>query len=260
LPWEEVIAPEIYSMLASTEPAVRNKMLTLVIAHRYDIASAGIEAVLKAGGHSVTARCSHEYDLFRLVEAYRPNMIMLAENIVRQEATKTVLQLRACNCSVAIIFLLEERDAIMAADLLALDVEGILSNAACARSVIDCVESVRHGRKWFDPNLLRHLAMRERPSQIASHLTSREGEITHLVSRGLRNKEIARELHLSEGTVKLHLHHIYEKLRLGGRTQLALSTAGASAPMMVTGNEASPPGAGLSGFRRLRQGSSAIDR
>jgi DNA-binding NarL/FixJ family response regulator len=162
----------------------------------------------------------------RSVEVYRPDMIILAENIVRQEAQKTVLRLRARHYSVAIIFLLDERYAIAAADLRDLDVEGILSSAACARSVIDCVESVRHGRKWVDPNLLRHLT---RPQQIASNLTSREAEIARLVSRGLRNKEIARELHLSEGTVKMHLHHIYEKLHLGGRTQLALSTAGACA-------------------------------
>src|SRR5215471_859208 len=108
---------EIYSMLASTEPAVRNEMLTLVIAHRYDIAGAGIEAVLKAGGHSVIARCAHEYDLFRSMEGYRPNMIILAENIVRQGIAKTVSRLRGCNCSMAIIFLLEERAAITAADL-----------------------------------------------------------------------------------------------------------------------------------------------
>jgi two-component system nitrate/nitrite response regulator NarL len=205
------------------------KMLALVIAHRHEIAGAGIEALLRAGGHSVIARCSHEDDLLRSVEAYRPDIILLAENIVGQEAAATVLRLRARNCSVAIIFLLEERDAITAADLLDLDVEGILLSAACARSVIDCVESVRHGRKWVDPNLLRHLAMTERPSQIASSLTPREAEIARLVSQGLRNKEIARELHLSEGTVKMHLHHIYEKLHLGGRTQLALSTAGACA-------------------------------
>jgi two-component system nitrate/nitrite response regulator NarL len=124
-----------------------------------------------------------------------------------------------------IIFVLKERGAITAADLLDLDVEGILLSTACARSVIDCVESVRHGRKWVDPDLLRHLAVAKRPSQIVRTLTSREAEIAHLVSRGLRNKEIARELHLSEGTVKMHLHHIYQKLRLGGRTQLALSMA-----------------------------------
>ena len=82
--------------------------------------------------------------------------------------------------------------------------------------------------------------MRERPSQIASSLTPREDVIAHLVSRGLRNKEIARELHLSEGTVKMHLHHIYEKLRIGGRTQLVLSTTRASARIPVY--EVCPPG------------------
>jgi two-component system nitrate/nitrite response regulator NarL len=232
---EDVVATGIAGTLASPEPVGRNKILTLVIAHRHEIASAGIEALLQARGHSVIARCVHEDDLLRSVEAYRPDMIILAKNIVRQEARKTLLLLRARHYSVRIIFLLEERDAIMAADLRDLDVEGILLSAASAESVFDCVQSVRQGRNWVDPDLLRHLTMVARPQQIASNLTSREAEIAHLISRGLRNKEIARELHLCEGTVKMHLHHIYEKLHLGGRTELALSTAGASAPMPVSG-------------------------
>jgi DNA-binding NarL/FixJ family response regulator len=242
--------------LASPTSAGR-KMPTLIIANRHEIAGAGIEALLQAGGHNVVARCSHEDELLRFVDAHRPDMIVLAGNIVRQKAAETILRLRAGNCAVAIIFLLDERYAIAAADLRDLDVEGILSSAACARSVIDCVESVRHGRKWVDPNLLRHLT---RPQQIASNLTSREAEIARLVSRGLRNKEIARELHLSEGTVKMHLHHIYEKLRLGSRTQLALSTAGVCAPMPLSGDEVCPPeeparpnSAATAGFVALRQ-------
>jgi two-component system, NarL family, nitrate/nitrite response regulator NarL len=131
------------------------KISTLVIANRHEIARAGIEALLQASGHSVVACCSREDDLLRSAETYRPDIIILAENIVRQEIAKTVLRLRACHGSVAIIFLLEDRDAIRAADLLDLNVEGILLSAACARSVIDCVESVCHGRKWVDPNLLQ---------------------------------------------------------------------------------------------------------
>ena len=235
------MATEIDDMLASARPAGR-KMPTLVIADRNEITGAGIEAILQAGGYKVIARCLHEDDLLRAVEAYRPDVIVLAENIVRQEAAETVLRLRGRNCLMAIILLLEASDAITAADLLHLDAEGILWSTACARSVIDCVESVRHGRKWVDPNLLRRLAMADRPSQIASNLTSREAKIARLVSRGLRNKEIAHELHLCEGTVKMHLHHIYEKLRLGGRTQLALSTAEACAPMPVSGNGVRPLG------------------
>jgi len=233
------MATEIEGTLESAGPEGR-KMPALVIANRQEIAGAEMEALLQAGGYIVVKRCLHEHDLLRSAEAYRPDIILLAENIVGQEAAKTVLRLRALNVSVAIIILLEARDAIAAVDLLDLDVGGILLSAACARSVIDCVESVRQGRKWVDPNLLCYPAMRERPPQIASSLTSREAEIAHLVSRGLRNKEIARELHVSEGTVKMHLHHIYEKLRLGGRTQLALSTARASARM--PGYEVCPPG------------------
>jgi DNA-binding NarL/FixJ family response regulator len=227
---------EMDSTLTSRRPAEP----VLVIANRHEIVGAGIAALLQAGGYGGVVRCLHEDELLRSIEAHRPDIILLAENMVGQNAAKTILRLRAGSRSVAIIFLLEERDAITAADLQDLDVEGLLVSAASARSVIDCVESVRHGRKWLDPSLLRHLAMAEQPSQIASNLTSREADIARRISRGLRNKEIARELHLSEGTVKMHLHHIYEKLHLGGRTQLALSTAGACAPMPVSGNGVRP--------------------
>ena len=56
---------------------------------------------------------------------------------------------------------------------------------------------------------------------MADALTSREREITSLVSVGLSNKEIARHLNRSEGTVKSHLHNIFRKLRLSNSTGLA---------------------------------------
>jgi DNA-binding NarL/FixJ family response regulator len=134
------MATEIDGTPAWPRPAGR-KMPALVIANRHEIASAGIEVLLQAGGHSVVARCSDEHDLLRCAKAYRPDIVLLAENIVGQEAAKTILRLRARNFSVAIIFLLEERDAITVAGLLDLDVEGILLDAAGARSVIDCVRA-----------------------------------------------------------------------------------------------------------------------
>lgn len=53
-------------------------------------------------------------------------------------------------------------------------------------------------------------------------LTPREYEIAVLVSKGLCNKRIARELCLSVGVVKLHLHRSYQKLGIGSRTELAV--------------------------------------
>ena len=56
-----------------------------------------------------------------------------------------------------------------------------------------------------------------------ARLTRREREIMLLVSEGLQNKEIGRQLDVSEGTVKIHLKHIFEKTGVRGRYGLALS-------------------------------------
>ena len=57
--------------------------------------------------------------------------------------------------------------------------------------------------------------------QISELLTPREIEIVRMVVGGLRNKEIADRLYISEGTIKVHLHNIYEKLKVNSRLQLA---------------------------------------
>jgi DNA-binding NarL/FixJ family response regulator len=56
--------------------------------------------------------------------------------------------------------------------------------------------------------------------EIARALTPRELEVARMVKQGLRNKAIARQLDITVGTTKLHLHNIYEKLKLDGRVAL----------------------------------------
>jgi DNA-binding NarL/FixJ family response regulator len=55
-----------------------------------------------------------------------------------------------------------------------------------------------------------------------SVLTNRERQIIRLVSEGLSNKEIGRRLKITNGTIKVHLHNIFEKLQVCNRTQLAV--------------------------------------
>lgn len=60
-------------------------------------------------------------------------------------------------------------------------------------------------------------------SPLLTVLTPRERDVTRLIVIGLSNKEIARQLGISDGTVKLHLHNIYQKLALRNRTMLAMA-------------------------------------
>jgi two-component system nitrate/nitrite response regulator NarL len=57
-------------------------------------------------------------------------------------------------------------------------------------------------------------------------LSTRERQIVHLVGEGLSNKEIGRQLKLADGTIKVHLHRIYQKLAIHNRTMLAVLAKG----------------------------------
>jgi two-component system nitrate/nitrite response regulator NarL len=52
-------------------------------------------------------------------------------------------------------------------------------------------------------------------------LTNRERQVMHLICKGLSNKEIGRRLDVTEGTIKIHLHRIFQKLAIQNRTALA---------------------------------------
>jgi len=73
-------------------------------------------------------------------------------------------------------------------------------------------------------------------------LTDRQQQVATLVCDGLSNKMIARKLGVSEGTVKVHLHAIYEKLDILSRTQLmiALADRGQSNPRLASPLVATP--------------------
>jgi DNA-binding NarL/FixJ family response regulator len=59
--------------------------------------------------------------------------------------------------------------------------------------------------------------------RVGERMTRREAEVARLVSQGLANKVVARLLGVREGTVKVHLHSIYRKLRISNRTGLTIS-------------------------------------
>ena len=56
-------------------------------------------------------------------------------------------------------------------------------------------------------------------------LSVRERQVTLLAAKGLANKAIARELNITEGTIKLHLHKVYQKLGIKGRLALLVRTS-----------------------------------
>ena len=98
---------------------------------------------------------------------------------------------------------------------------GILRKTAGLAMVLACLRSVAAGRSWMEDCVFRDASRTERYPR--SELTAREQQVLELVEQGCKNKEIAQELGIRPGTVKIHLKHIFEKTGIRGRYGLALN-------------------------------------
>jgi two-component system nitrate/nitrite response regulator NarP len=162
-------------------------------------------------------------------------VILLHSSRARTSLTETVERARADADAAKVVVLLERpADALECAKL---KVDGIVVSSPQLLQLLKCLEAVRGGERWVDPSVVAPISQLRSKNQAS--LTSRERQIVNCVIRGLRNKEIARELNLRECTVKMHLHHIFDKLKLANRTQLALAFSepennGGQAPGLAT--------------------------
>ncbi|MGQ9633290.1 MAG: LuxR C-terminal-related transcriptional regulator [Bryobacteraceae bacterium] len=99
---------------------------------------------------------------------------------------------------------------------------GILQKSIEPEGLLRCLRAVSRGKVWIEEAIFRPRP-RTLPREPRYGLTPRESEVFRLVRIGLSNNEIAEELGIRPGTVKIHLKHLYEKTGLRGRFQLALA-------------------------------------
>lgn len=98
---------------------------------------------------------------------------------------------------------------------------GIVRKGTDLRTLLSCIKAVCAGRNWMEETVFRDRVQMDRYPR--SDLTSRELQVLELVEQGFKNREIAQELGIRPGTVKIHLKHIFEKTGVRGRYGLALN-------------------------------------
>jgi DNA-binding NarL/FixJ family response regulator len=105
--------------------------------------------------------------------------------------------------------------------LLQAGAKGIVRKTADLESILSCLRTVASGKSWMEDCVFRDSGRQERYRR--SELTPREHQVLEMVEQGFKNKEIALELGIRPGTVKIHLKHIFEKTGVRGRYGLAIS-------------------------------------
>jgi DNA-binding NarL/FixJ family response regulator len=203
-------------------------MINLVLADDHPIVLSGLENMFRRERDCrVVASCVDGIEAMRAITRYRPDVAVLDLRMPRMHGLAVLRQIhteKLATRTVLLAALLEDDDLLEAVRL---GVRGVVLKEMAPTLVVQCVREVHAGGQWLEKRSVTQaidkLIRREEATRdMAKILTPRELQIAGAVASGLRNKEIADKLGIAEGTVKIHLHVIYEKLKIDGRLALVL--------------------------------------
>jgi len=200
--------------------------MRIVLADDHALFRDGVASLLAAWGHEVVGSAGDGEQAVALVETLVPDVVLMDVSMPRLSGVEATRRLAASRPGVAIVMLTVSEDE---ADLFAAvkaGARGYLLKNLEAYQLRAMLDAVARGEAAITPaTAARILAELHRPDPgrrpEPDRLTERERDVLTLVTAGLRNKEIAARLGISENTVKYHLKNILEKLHAGSRTEVA---------------------------------------
>jgi two-component system nitrate/nitrite response regulator NarL len=160
-------------------------------------------------------------DALDSIAAVQPNIILLDQAAGNKAAFELIPKIRMRSLHSHAILWVTNVTEVESFRALQSGMRGILKKTLPVSSMIECLRAVGRGNIWIENSISNQvvgfLNRRNLP-----RLTPREYEIVALICRGMKNKQIAGELSITIGTVKVHLMHIFEKTGVKDRFELAL--------------------------------------
>jgi DNA-binding NarL/FixJ family response regulator len=210
-------------------PQPKTKPARLVIVDDHELARAGLRSMLMgAPGLEVVGEAANGREALALCRRLRPDLALIDVRMPDLDglATTRAIKQEYPETSVIIVTIYENPDYLL--DALKAGAAGYVLKEATRRELLTTVRRVLQGESVLNGDVAASLIKRlidemSHPAALpAEQLTAREHEVLELLAQGHTNREIAHQLNVSVGTVKVHVEHIIGKLNVTDRTQAAV--------------------------------------
>jgi two-component system nitrate/nitrite response regulator NarL len=199
--------------------------IRLVLADDHPIVLNGLEQLLSLEKDcEVVARAKNGDEALQAVRQFQPDVLVLDLLMPGTDGLAVLEEMRreALRTRVVILSAMNSDDLFEA---IRLGARGVVLKDMAPRLLMQCVRTVHAGGKWLEKGVatsaVDKLLEREAGTKaVAETLTPRELQVARMIAKGVPSKTVASRLAISEGTAKLHLHHVYEKLKVEGRVGL----------------------------------------
>ena len=196
----------------------------IILADDHRIILDGLEQLFKReSDFEVLATCTNGEDALKAVRELRPDVLVLDVDMPRMDGLSVLRHIHEEQVATRVVLLTAAVGDADVLEAMQLGAWGLVLKEAASVRLVQSVRAVHRGQRALDQTLVSRALEKVVRSEDGNRLLSpRETDVVRMVAAGLRNKEIAHRLSISEGTVKSYLHAIYEKLDVHGRVELTL--------------------------------------
>jgi DNA-binding NarL/FixJ family response regulator len=201
--------------------------IRVVIADDHPLIADALAHILESTpGFELLARCATGDEALATVRKMRPDVAILDLRMPGLTGLEVLRELRGEGSATRVVLLTADISDEETLEAVRLGVGGVVLKGSPSQQLLHAVRTVAAGGSVVDEQSIRgaldRMLRREAGvAEVRRLLTAREIEIVKMVATGLRNKEIADKLSISESTVKIHLHSVYQKLGVSGRVELS---------------------------------------
>lgn len=197
-------------------------MTRVLLADDHPMIRTALDVLLRDTEFDIVGVAGTGDDALAQLATSAPEILLLDLQMPRGDGMSVLRRLRAEGGRTQVILLTAAIDDASLLEARALEVDGIVLKNSDPAYLLDCLDHVRHGRRWLDPELAERVRSASDERRARHSLTHRELQILGFVREGLRNRDIAERIGVKEGTVKAYLHSVFEKLGVSSRTELAI--------------------------------------
>lgn len=198
-------------------------MIRILLADDHPMIRTAIEVLLRDTQFELAATAMNGAEALTEVERLKPDILLVDLEMPEVGGMEVIRKLKSDRITSKLVILTAAIDDSSLMEARSLRVNGMVLKNSDPAYLLECLEAVAAGRTWMDPELQARVdQLAATFSGDAVALAPRERQLIRYVRRGLRNREIAKELGVTEGTVKVYLHAIFEKLGIKNRTELAI--------------------------------------
>ena len=217
-----------------------NKVIRLLAVDDHPLFRRGLVSLLSQDSRfSVVGEAGDIGEAFRVLSHQEPDLLLLDNHLPGVKGVEAIVSLKQGHENLRILMLTVSEDEDDLANALQNGADGYLLKTLESDQLCEAIVKVAEGQSVVSPEMMSKLvsALRQptvpsaiesnngHPLKVLERLSPREMEIFLLIAKSLSNKHIARDLDIAETTVKIHIQHIFKKLEMTSRVQVAVLVA-----------------------------------